>query len=191
VKLLPLALVAAFLLPVEAHADPGLRLSTRITPPLARVTSTDRGARNLGFGGIGLGLTTSQGLWLEGSGSFLLGGQGGGYEAALSAGYAFFDAPEPHAWSVQTPVFATYRYVRRPSSTATDGYDLSERMNLLGVGARLVFVRTFESNALEIGLGTSASVALANDRTENLHFADPKTRLWFDASLTLGFSFGL
>jgi hypothetical protein len=192
VKSLPFVFaLAALLCPLAAEADPGLRLSARLAPPITRVTTNQGGALNVGFGGVGLGLTTAQGIWLEGAASLLLGLEGGGYEGALSAGYAFHDAPEPHAWSVQLPVFATYRHAKRPSSSPTDGYSVNERMNLLGVGARLVLVRTFERNAFEIGLGTSIVAPVTRDRTESLYFTDPKTELWFDASLTLGFSFGL
>lgn len=189
-KLLSFATAVAILAcPLAAEAD--TRISARITPPITRFTTSQSGARNVGFGGLGLGVTTAQGLWLEGSASLLIGLEGGGYEGALSAGWALHDRPEPHAWNLQIPVFATYRHVKRPSSGTTDAYTAYERMNMLGVGARLVFVRTFESNAFEIGLGTSAAVPVTRERVGGMYLTDAPTKIWFDASLTLGFSFGL
>ncbi|MGZ3454760.1 MAG: hypothetical protein ACXVEF_34470 [Polyangiales bacterium] len=186
-KLLPFALL---LLAGTAHADPGLRVSTRITPPLLRIAETQSGA-TVGFGGGGIGVTTPQSLWLEASASTLV-KFGLGYDVALSAGYAFHDTPTPHAWNVQVPLFATYRYAARPPSTPTDGYSVGkERMNLVGVGTRIVFVRTFETNAIELGIGTSVVVPITRDRPESLYYGDKPTKVWVDAAVTFGFSFGL
>jgi hypothetical protein len=183
---------AALLLFAATSAEPPPRLEVRVAPPIARFTTTlPHRANDVGLGGLALGVTTSSHLWAEVSADALVGLAGAGLGANAYIGYAFADAPTPHEWSVRFPAFVGYRHLRRPSSHSTDGYTAYETLDLAAVGARVLFNRTFVTDAFELGIGASAGIPLSRSSVGGVHYADGETKVFLDLGVTLGWSFGL
>jgi len=117
---------------------------------------------------------------------------GHGGEVAGLVGCSFDDAPLPHTWEFSVPVFFGVRYAERPANWPTDSHSETEDMAMLIAGARAVWTRTWTENAIELGLGMSVSIPIArSEQSKHSYYQDPPTFLWLDASIFIGWTFGI
>jgi hypothetical protein len=183
-----------------ADATSDWRLAVRVVPPLSRWGVGE--ARNLNYpgpsrfkplaaawGGFAVGAVAPSRLWLEGSVFMLVAMAGNGWETTFRAGYELFSPPKAGTWTVSLPVYGGYRYANLPYSIPTDGYNFTEDMSLLLVGARLVLTRSFRTNGIDLGLDFSGALPIA--RAEPARYWRQETDFWLDAAIVIGWSAGL
>ncbi|MCL2823443.1 MAG: hypothetical protein FWD57_05570 [Polyangiaceae bacterium] len=180
----------------ESGSYPAWRLALRVVPPLGRwgfinPLSEELLADIVGMGGLCIGVIAPNRVWVEVSASSLLAIGGGGETTAL-VGYDFDDAPSPRAWDFSVPVFFGGRYAARPPRWSTDSHSTgTEDMAMLIAGGRAVWTRTWTRNAIELGVGMSAAIPITRSEPSSSYYQDPPTYLWLDASIFIGFTFGV
>lgn len=175
---------------MAASGEAPWRVALRLTPPFGRVVSTG----NLSLGGLAVAVTAPVGVFVEMSAQVLSGTEVPGYETSLGAGYVLHDRPRPHAWHLSLPVQLAWRHALRPAVTPSDGHSGEERLDMVAATVRPMATRTWQSNALELGLVASAGVPFSRQGPPagSLgYYQESATKVWLDVGVFVGVSFGL